>query len=121
VYYVGLLAGRNDLSLLEKTGVGRDINRHAFSREEILRRMRLPVVKGLCRLIRLRNSHPAFNGAFRILDSSADSTLHLRWSAGPEWAELEADFRGRTFRISYSQEGGAGVLESGTIMDSRAG
>jgi sucrose phosphorylase len=28
VYYVGLLAGENDMSLLAKTGIGRDINRH---------------------------------------------------------------------------------------------
>ncbi|MGP1664838.1 MAG: hypothetical protein ACTS5I_02775, partial [Rhodanobacter sp.] len=28
VYYVGLLAGRNDMNLLQRSGVGRDINRH---------------------------------------------------------------------------------------------
>jgi sucrose phosphorylase len=118
VYYVGLLAGENDYAGAERTGDGRDINRHAFSKEEILRRMQLPVVKGLCRLIRFRNSHPAFQGEFRILDSPADSTLRLRWSAGPEWAELNADFRMRTFKITYSDEGG-GSLDSGTIMESK--
>ena len=35
VYYVGLLAGANDLDLLRRTGVGRDINRHYYSRREI--------------------------------------------------------------------------------------
>jgi len=35
VYYVGLLAGANDMDLLAKTGVGRDINRHYYKREEI--------------------------------------------------------------------------------------
>ncbi|MFN2297434.1 MAG: sucrose phosphorylase [Anaerolineales bacterium] len=117
VYYVGLLAGRNDLSLLKETGVGRDINRHAFSREEILLRMQLPVVKGLCRLIRFRNSHPAFGGAFRILDSPADSCLRLRWSAGRDWAQLEADFQARTFRIAYSENGGSGALDSGNLLE----
>ena len=35
VYYVGLLAGHNDMELLDRTGVGRDINRHHYGRAEI--------------------------------------------------------------------------------------
>ncbi len=35
VYYVGLLAGKNDLKLLEETKEGRNINRHYYSNEEI--------------------------------------------------------------------------------------
>ena len=31
VYYVGLLAGENDMALLARTGVGRDINRHHYT------------------------------------------------------------------------------------------
>jgi sucrose phosphorylase len=118
VYYVGMLAGHNDVSLFKKTGVGRDINRHAFSEGEILRQMQLPVVKGLCRLIRFRNAHPAFNGEFRILDSPADSALRIRWSAGPEWAELDVDFQARTFRVTYSEGGGSSALDSSTVMES---
>ena len=38
VYYVGLLAGRNDLELLEKTKTGRDINRHYYSLDEVARK-----------------------------------------------------------------------------------
>jgi sucrose phosphorylase len=118
VYYVGMLAGDNDVSLLEKTGVGRDINRHSFSEEEILQQMKLPVVKGLCRLIRFRNSHPAFNGEFRIMDSPIDSALRVCWSAGSEWAELATDFQARTFRITYSEGNGISTLDSSTIMQS---
>lgn len=118
VYYVGMLAGRNDIALLEKTGVGRDINRHAFSEEEILRQMQQPVVKGLCRLIRLRNTHPAFDGEFRILDAASDSALRLYWSAGPDWAELDVDFETRTFRIAYSDGEGSRTLDSSTVMES---
>lgn len=40
VYYVGLLAGGNDIELLEKTKQGRDINRHYYSREEVDREVR---------------------------------------------------------------------------------
>jgi sucrose phosphorylase len=64
VYYVGLLAGHNDLALLERTGVGRDINRHHYDRAEVLAQLDRPVVRDLVSLIRLRNEHPAFDGHF---------------------------------------------------------
>ena len=35
VYYVGLLAGTNDMDLLATTGVGRDVNRHHYSADEV--------------------------------------------------------------------------------------
>ena len=37
VYYVGLLAGGNDMDLLARTNVGRDVNRHHYDRDEIER------------------------------------------------------------------------------------
>ena len=35
IYYVGLLAGSNDIELLRRTGVGRDINRHYYTSREL--------------------------------------------------------------------------------------
>lgn len=81
VYYVGLLAGHNDVALLERTGVGRDINRHHYSRGEIDAELQRPVVQQLLKLIALRNTHPAFNGEF-TLEDSADDTLVLAWRHG---------------------------------------
>jgi sucrose phosphorylase len=81
VYYVGLLAGHNDLALLERTGVGRDINRHHYRPEEITADLQRPVVQQLLKLIALRNTHAAFNGEFRLEDSAAD-TLVLAWRHG---------------------------------------
>ena len=49
VYYVGLLAGANDLDLLRRTGVGRDINRHYYSRREIDVRTHAPCGRGAFR------------------------------------------------------------------------
>src|SRR6185503_310862 len=57
VYYVGLFAGHNDMELLARTGIGRDINRHFYDSAEIERASRTPVVRDLMALIRLRNSH----------------------------------------------------------------
>ena len=62
VYYVGLLAGENDLDAVERTGEGRSINRHDYRLDEIRAALERPVVGATLDLIRLRNSHPAFDG-----------------------------------------------------------
>jgi len=105
VYYVGLLAGSNDLDLLRRTGVGRDINRHCYSRREIDSALTRPVVSSLFDLIRFRNTHPAFAGEFRILPS-ADHDIHIEWRNGEEWARLEADLSTPAATIFHSDTGG---------------
>jgi sucrose phosphorylase len=101
VYYVGLLAGENDMQLLAKTRVGRDINRHYYNRVEVEHALTRPVVQDLMRLIRFRNEHPAFGGTFTLAETS-DDTLGLRWTNGDSWAELEVHFRDLTCRIRHS-------------------
>lgn len=61
IYYVGLLAGGNDLKLLEATKEGRTINRHYYDLEEVSREIDRPVVQSLLALLRLRNTNPAFD------------------------------------------------------------
>ena len=111
VYYVGLLAGHNDLALLARSGVGRDINRHHYNRAEIDADLQRPVVQDLLRLIRLRNTHPAFQGRFELLDSS-DITLHLRWLGSGDHAdcriELQADLGSLQCRIALHARTGDG-------------
>ena len=87
VYYVGLLAGTNDMELLARTRVGRDINRHYYTRGEIDEALAAARRARSLRLIRLRNTHPAFNGTFELADSP-DDTLDLTWRNGPEFARL---------------------------------
>jgi sucrose phosphorylase len=104
VYYVGLLAGGNDMELLARTNVGRDINRHYYTRDEIDRAIERPVVRRLFELIRLRNSHPAFGGRFEMADSR-QSVLELRWTDGDEFARLFIDFETLEHGIDYSRDG----------------
>lgn len=106
VYYVGLLAGENDMELLERTKVGRDINRHYYSREEVLRDLEKPVVQRLIELIRLRNTHPAFSGDFSVMPAE-ENELHLCWQLGVHSVVLHVDLLSRRARIDVS--GGAGV------------
>ena len=104
VYYVGLLAGENDLELLARSGVGRDINRHYYGDDEVLNALQRPVVMNLCALIRLRNTHPAFGGRFSI-EPSTDADLAMRWQNGKEIAELTIDFASDCYRFAVSAAG----------------
>lgn len=108
VYYVGLLAGPNDMALLAATGVGRDINRHRYSRAEIQAALQRPVVKDLLRLIRLRNEHPAFHGRFELLPSDA-RTLRLRWSEGRHAVQLDVALD-RADAVLHASDPATGVL-----------
>lgn len=101
VYYVGLLAGENDMDLLAKSGIGRDINRHYYTMEEIDRALERPVVQSLFELIRFRNRHAAFEGTFS-LPTIGDSEMTLRWDHGDAWAMLEVNFASGSYRISSS-------------------
>ena len=101
VYYVGLLAGENDMTLLAQSGVGRDINRHCFMPDEIDRAIQRPVVQSLFELIRFRNRHPAFNGSFNMPETH-DSGITMRWDNGVDWAILEVDFASGSYSISNS-------------------
>ncbi len=94
IYYVGLLAGENDLDAVERTGEGRAINRHDYRLDEIQVALQRPVVRRLVDLIRLRNTHPAFDGE---LDVEADDPhlLRLRWGANDSSLELVVDVETR--------------------------
>jgi sucrose phosphorylase len=61
VYYVGMLAGSNDIELMERTKNGRDINRHYYTADEVAAEQERPVVQKLKALMELRNTHPAFS------------------------------------------------------------
>ena len=106
VYYVGLLAGHNDMELLAQSQVGRDINRHHYSEAEIASDCRRPVVSRLIDLVRLRNSHIAFQGNFELLRSD-DDTLHLRWAQASAWAQLRVNFATLDHELTYSADNGS--------------
>jgi sucrose phosphorylase len=106
VYYVGLLAGHNDMDLLARTQVGRDINRHHYDEAEIARDSERPVVRRLIELIRLRNAHPAFGGRFQVEPSDA-AELRLRWQQGDAWATLRVHFGSLEHALSYSAADGS--------------
>jgi sucrose phosphorylase len=105
VYYVGLLGGRNDVDLLRETGVGRDINRHRFTPDEVTAALATPFTRRLVALLRLRRDHPAFRGDWELLPAAAPHRLGMRWRAGDETAEVQVDVAARTFELTVTSDG----------------
>ena len=101
VYYVGLLAGKNDIEGLKNGGEGRAINRHNYSLAEIEEAAARPVVQKLLALMRFRNGYPVFDGRFTVGEDRGDGTLSLTWEDGPLRAALRADFKAQTFSVAY--------------------
>ncbi len=92
VYYVGALAGGNDLDLLTRTGVGRDINRHYYSDAEVTDALQRPVVQALLGLCRFRNEVAAFDGELDVSLDGSLLTMTRRGVEDPEsWATLKVD------------------------------
>lgn len=105
VYYVGLFAGENDMELLAKTNVGRDINRHYYNNQEIKGHLKKPLLQKLAEVMRFRNTHPAFNGDFKLI-SSNDTTLQIKWTKGINFAELHVDLQAMKMKISFTTDSG---------------
>jgi sucrose phosphorylase len=101
VYYGGLLAGSNDLDLLRRTGVGRDVNRHYYTPADLNDQLQRPVVRSLFDLIRFRNTHPAFGGDFHLLPCD-DQSIRIEWRRNAEWARLSVDLETMSASIAHS-------------------
>lgn len=105
VYYTGLFAGANDLDRVKETGEGREINRHNYTVEEMNRALGEEVVQRLLQLIRFRNTYPAFDGEFQVLESP-DPEIRLRWSQGDKSCLLYVDLNTNQSVIKYIDEHG---------------
>ena len=86
---------------MEKTRVGRNINRHNYTLSEIREDFQKPVVQRLLRLMEFRNSYPAFNGEFALIKSS-DSELILEWRQKKYTATAYIDAALYTCKIIYT-------------------
>lgn len=111
VYYVGLLAGKNDVKAVELTGEGREINRHNYTIEEIDASLQKPVVQRLFKLIRFRNEYNAFNGTFEV-KASSEQQLILAWTNDLTYCELTVDMLTAATKIVYITDSGVEISEN---------
>jgi sucrose phosphorylase len=109
VYYVGLLAGDNDTELMEATGEARDINRHFYSMDEAVAALETEVARRQLTLLKLRSTHPAFDGEFE-LHYSNDSSVSMGWRNGDHACHLFVDLNFRTATITGSNPDGGEEL-----------
>jgi sucrose phosphorylase len=98
VYYAGLFAVRNDMDLLARTGVGRDINRPYLSPDDIEDALGRPVVQHLLDLCCFRNSHPAFQGDYELREGDP-SELNVTWINATASINATINFRDKTFEM----------------------
>ena len=99
---MGLLAGKNDLELLEETKEGRNINRHYYSNEEIAEEVQRPVVKALLNLFSFRNRSVAFDleGTIDVETPTAHSIVIKRQNKDKSvTAVAEIDLQNQTYRV----------------------
>jgi sucrose phosphorylase len=97
VDFKGLLAGVNDGEFLAAGGVASNPNLET--------NLHRPVVQALIRLIRFRNSHPAFVGELEIGPCPDTQLLLLRRDSG-HYARLEVDLSAMKATIFYSSPDG---------------
>ncbi|MBD8061072.1 sucrose phosphorylase [Oceanitalea stevensii] len=114
VYYVGLLAGENDVDLFTRTGVGRDINRTYYTADDVAEHLDRAVVAAQLEALRLRASHPAFEGEFT---SELDGTRGvLAWTTPESRVQLGFDVDDASFVLAVrGPEGWRTVVSDGDL------
>ncbi len=102
IYYVGLLAGKNDIELLEATKEGRNINRHYYDLAEIEEEVQRPVIQQLFALLKFRNESAAFDldGTIEVATPSESEIVITRKNKnGSDSATLTANLDTKEFII----------------------
>lgn len=105
VYYVGLLAGQNDIELLERTKEGRNINRHYYSRQEIKEEVKRPVVASLLKLFTFRNQEAAFDleGSIDVSTPSAHELVITRTSQDrSQQAKMAVNLKDLSYQVEIN-------------------
>ena len=102
IYYVGMLAGKNDIKLLEETKEGRNINRHYYTREEVAEEVNRPVVASLLKLFTFRNTEAAFDleGNIEVETPSENEIRIVRMNKDQTHkAELKANLKTLDYQV----------------------
>jgi sucrose phosphorylase len=104
IYYVGLVAGQNQVELTEETGDPRSGNRQYFELDEYRDLLHSEVTQRVLEVMKFRNTHPAFDGRFELHYSNS-SSICLKWINGDDFAHLFVDLNYNSATITYTQDG----------------
>jgi sucrose phosphorylase len=113
VWYLDLLAGKNDYAAVEKAGSAghKEINRTNLSLEVARESLKKDVVRRQLSILRFRNNFPAFgfDAELKILTSRPE-ILKLRWENNGCAATLEANLKDYTCNITATDKNGNTVF-----------
>ena len=111
VWYLDLFAGRNNYAAADLGGPGghKEINRTNLSLAELEEAIGSPIVQDQLKLMRLRNTSPAFAGTLEIGDGPGH-LLEMSWHNDGHRARLRADLREHSFTVRHTGNGGDEVV-----------
>lgn len=114
VWYLDLLAGKNDHDAVAKAGPGghKEINRTNLTLEQASGSLENEVVGQQISLLRFRKNFPAFgfDAKLEIMESTPE-ILMLQWTNKDCTATLEADLKDFSFKITGTDEKGDVIYE----------
>ena len=112
VWYLDLMAGRNDYEAVKRAGEGghKEINRTNLTVEEMERGMERTVVKQQLELLHFRNTFPAFSFDARFRTEQKEEFTEFRWEKDGSTAILRVDFRTLHFHVIGMNERGDRVF-----------
>jgi sucrose phosphorylase len=103
IWYLDLFAGTNDHEAAKQGH--KEINRTNLSVAEVEARLQTSIVQEQLKLLRFRNTFPAFGfDAELTIRESDEHQLHLVWSKDEHWTSLRADLRSYGYEIDCSDE-----------------
>nr|VFK18279.1 MAG: sucrose phosphorylase [Candidatus Kentron sp. LPFa]VFK33113.1 MAG: sucrose phosphorylase [Candidatus Kentron sp. LPFa] len=113
VWYLDIFAGKNDYAAADKGGAAghKEINRTTLSNGDIEQGLKRIVVRDQLKIMRFRNTSPAFGGQLAIHDAE-EHILNLTWENEGHTATLMANLRELTFNITLKNDGD----EEGTML-----
>jgi len=107
VWYLDLFAGKNNYAAADSgaTAGHKEINRTTLTNDDIDRGLKTPIVRDQLKLMRLRNTSPAFEGELEIEDTD-EHLLCLTWTRDSCSVTLKADLRDYSFTIEQTDSKG---------------
>lgn len=104
VWYLDLFAGKNDHEAVRRAGESghKEINRTNLSNSDIAEGMKKEVVQKQLELLRMRNTHKAFEKGAVITVAGEGPKLSIRYDNGEAYALLTVDFEAGAYEIELS-------------------
>jgi len=105
VWYLDLFAGTNDYAAADKgrTAGHKEINRTTLELINVEEGLKRPVVLDQLKLIRLRNTSPAFKGKMKVHEAESHE-LHISWRHKKQELSLRANLVNHQFKIMQTLE-----------------